>query len=91
MHLIRLICACFFLLVASSAMADDCYKSTIVSPTPFTGNHGEVFSLDDGTLWKVKYERENFQEYSPNVIICPKRGDLEINGKKLNVIHLNTR
>jgi hypothetical protein len=49
------------------------------------GNDGEIFKLDDGSLWEVKYEYEYLYEYYPKVIICPSSGKLVINGKNLNV------
>ena len=65
--------------------AGDCYESSIMKPTPFMGNDGEIFQLSDGTIWEVKYEYEYMYEYYPDVIICPNIGKLIIEGKKLNV------
>jgi hypothetical protein len=49
------------------------------------GNNGEIFKLDDGSMWEVKYEYEYLYEYYPSVIVCPSRGKLIINGKSLNI------
>jgi hypothetical protein len=65
-----------------------CYESSIVKPSPFMGNDGEIFKLDDGSLWEVKYEYEYLYEYYPDVIICPSKGKLLIDGKSLNVEHV---
>lgn len=62
-----------------------CYEASITSPTPFMGNNDEIFKLSDGSLWEVKYEYEYLYEYYPDIIICPSRGKLLINGKTLNV------
>ena len=62
-----------------------CYESSIVSPTPFMGNNGEVLRLADGSLWEVKYEYEYMYEYYPDVIICPSRRTLAIGGETLSV------
>lgn len=62
-----------------------CYEASIVKPSPFMGNDGEIFKLDDGTLWEVKYEYEYLYEYYPEVIICPSKGKLVIEGKSLDV------
>lgn len=62
-----------------------CYEASIVKPSPFMGNDGEIFKLDDGTLWEVKYEYEYLYEYYPEVIICPSKGKLVIDGKSLDV------
>ncbi len=62
-----------------------CYESSIQSPTPFMGNHGEVFRLLDGSIWQVNYSYEYLYEYYPNVIICPEKGKLIINGKLIDI------
>jgi hypothetical protein len=74
-----------FQLVSASFVEASCYRSSIVSPTPFMGNNGEVFRLDDGSLWEIKYEYEYLYEYTPDVVICPDRGTLLIKGKSLDV------
>jgi len=65
--------------------AQDCYESSILTPTPFMGNDGEIFKLDDGTLWEIKYEYEYLYEYYPDVIVCPSTGRLVVDGKTLNI------
>jgi hypothetical protein len=62
-----------------------CYESSIVSPSPFMGNNGEIFKLTDGSLWEVKYGYEYLYEYQPSVIICPGRGKLIIGKKSITV------
>ena len=62
-----------------------CYEASITKPSPFMGNDGEIFKLDDGSLWEVKYEYEYLYEYYPEVIICPSKGKLVIDGKSLDV------
>jgi hypothetical protein len=73
------------LVVSERANAQDCYQSSILSPSPFMGNNEEIFKLADGSLWEVKYEYEYLYEYYPSVIICPSRGKLIIGKKSLNV------
>ncbi len=65
--------------------AQGCYESTILSPTPFMGNNGEIFKLTDGSIWEVKYENESLYEYKPDVVICPNKGKMIIEDKPLNV------
>jgi len=77
--------ACF---PATVSRAQDCYESSIRSPSPFLGNHEEVFRLQDGTIWQVQYEYEYMYEYYPTVVICPARGMLIIKGKRLDVRQL---
>ena len=85
MRLKNLIAAAALLVTTNLASAQECYESSILSPSPFMGNNGEIFKLADGSLWEVKYEYEYLYEYYPNVIICPSRGKLAIKGKTLNV------
>ncbi|QNU63978.1 hypothetical protein [Vreelandella titanicae] len=74
------------LLVAApySAWAS-CYQSSIQEPTPFMGNHGEVFQLIDGSFWEVTHEYEYLYEYYPEVVVCPSRGQIILGGKALSV------
>jgi hypothetical protein len=60
-----------------------------MSPTPFMGNSGEVFRLADGSLWEVKYEYEYMYEYYPDVVICPAKGIVIVEGKTLTVQRLS--
>jgi hypothetical protein len=80
-----LIAFCIAALFPVSALAQKCYESSIVSPTPFMGNNGEIFKLADGSVWEVKYEYEYMYEYSPQVTVCPERGRLLISKKSLNI------
>lgn len=70
---------------AERAAAQTCYDSSILSPSPFMGNNGEIFKLADGSIWEVKYEYQYLYEYYPSVSICPGRGKLIVKGKSLNV------
>lgn len=71
--------------IVTNANAASCYESSVVKPSPFMGNDGEIFQLADGTVWEVKYEYEYLYEYYPDVVICPDSQVLIIKGKKLNV------
>lgn len=70
---------------AGRAGAQSCYESSVLSPTPFMGNNGEIFRLADGSIWEVKFEYEYLYEYYPSVTICPSRGKLILGRKSLNV------
>lgn len=74
----------------SISNAQSCYESSIVSPTPFMGNDGELFKLADGSLWEVKFEYEYLYEYYPQVVICPAKGKLVIAEKSLNIEHIGS-
>jgi hypothetical protein len=77
-----------WLLMTRAVFGQACYESSIMSPTPFMGNNGEIFKLADGSIWEVKYEYEYLYEYYPTVTICPSRGRLIVRGKALNVEQL---
>jgi hypothetical protein len=79
------------MLIVGQAEAQDCYQSSIVSPSPFMGNNDEIFKLADGTVWQVKYEYEYLYEYYPTVIICPSRGKLMVGEKSLNIQPISTK
>jgi len=81
----------FLTMMAGLASAQECYESSILSPSPFMGNNGEIFKLADGSLWEVKYEYQYLYEYYPSVLICPSRGKLAIKGKSLNVEQVGAR
>lgn len=73
------------LLSGNLSHAQSCSRATIMSPTPFMGNDGEIFRLDDGTIWQIKYAQLYFYAYYPNVVICPSRDKLIVKGKSLNI------
>lgn len=68
-----------------NSYAKECFESSILSPSPFMGNDGEIFKIAHGSLWEVKFEYEYLYEYSPNVVICPNKGKLIIGDKSLNI------
>lgn len=83
-----LVMACFIMLLPRILAASDWYDASIISPTPFMGNNGEVFKLSDGSIWEVKYEYRYMYKYYPWVMVSPSQGKLLIDGKKLNVLML---
>lgn len=76
-------------IMTNGVLAQSCYNSSIMSPTPFMGNDSEIFKLADGSIWEVKYEYEYMYEYYPDVVICPSRGKLLIKGKSLNIAQVS--
>lgn len=66
-----------------------CYQTAIQKPTPFLGVDGEIFKLDDGTIWEVQYEYLYLYEYNPLVIICPDKQLLIIDDYKIDVQQIN--
>ena len=85
MKTLKIFVAFAFIFFATTSSAQGCHESTIVSPSPFMGNNGEIFKLADGSFWEVKYEYEYLYAYSPQVIICPSKGKLSVESKTLNV------
>ena len=75
-------------LLPGAAEAQDCYSSSVLAPTPFLGNNGEIVKLADGSLWEVKYEYEYMYEYYPAAVVCPSRGILVVKNKELTVVAL---
>ena len=82
--LIKVLCW-VLMLFPINLFAQGCFQSSILSPSPFMGNDGEIFKLGDGSMWEVKYEYEYLYEYYPSVVICPSKGKLIIGDKSLNV------
>ena len=83
--LLVLVSTWFVLGFPQTASSQDCFSSTIMSPSPFMGNNDEIFRLADGSVWQVKYEYEYMYEYYPSVVVCPSRGTLIVGKKTLNV------
>ena len=83
---------CVTLLLPIYLLASDCYETTLMEPRPFKGNNGEIFKLLDGTIGEIKYEYEYMYEYQPDVIICPDKNKMVVNGKNLNIqIHVKSK
>ncbi len=70
-------------------VANACYEASITTPQPFMGNNGEIFKLSDDSIWEVQYEYEYLYEYYPDIIACPKKKFIIINGQKLNAIPIH--
>ncbi|RJR39667.1 MAG: hypothetical protein C4576_21035 [Desulfobacteraceae bacterium] len=85
MGLTRIVLAALLVHIAAVVWAEECFESSIVSPNPFMGSHGEVFKLKDGSQWKVRFEDEYLYAYSPKVTICPGTGKMTVKGKTLKI------
>lgn len=70
-------------------ISGECYTSSILKPTPFMGNNGEVFILQDRSIWEVKYEYSYMYQYNPGVVVCPSRRTLIINDTTLNIENIS--
>lgn len=84
----RLLIVLVGLCISFAAQAAGCYRSSIMTPAPFLGNHDEHFRLSDGSVWKVQFAYEYLYEYYPTVTICPSTGKLLVSGKKIDVVQV---
>lgn len=75
----------------STANAVICFKSYIKEPITFYGNPMEIFTLNDGTKWKVS--SSGSYEYIPvryrNVLICPSEDLLVVDKRAIPVLRVN--
>lgn len=62
-----------------------CFDDVITSPSPFMGNHGEIFRLSNGSVWEVRNEYEYMYEYQPTATVCPNQRIMIVDGKKLQI------
>ena len=81
----KILCFCFLVFAGWSASAQNCYRTSIVTPSPFMGNNDEIFKTADGRFWQIKYEYSYLYEYYPDVDIC-NNVKLIIKGKSLNIV-----
>ena len=82
---------CGLLLTGGSAQAQDCFETTIVGPSPFMGNHGEVFKTAEGGLYEVSGSYEYLYAYGPKAAICPGAGKMVAAGKTIHIFALQPR
>lgn len=75
--------ALLFALTCSAAQAQTCFKTSVLAPSPFMGNHGESFRTADGAKFEVVGSYEYLNAHSPKVIICPSRGKMLVEGKTI--------
>jgi hypothetical protein len=72
---------------AAKNEAITCYKDVIKEPLTFYGNPGDLFTLYDGSTWKVASGGP--YEYVPvrykDVLICPAVGKLLIGNRALSI------
>jgi len=86
MRILQLLIIIIAFSTSSTALA--CYQSSIMKPSEFLGNDGEIIQLSDGSVWEVKYEYNYLYLYNPVVTICPEAGKLIVNDKEISVEQL---
>lgn len=76
------------LIVPWAAQAQDCFRSSIQDPAPFLGNHGEIFTLVNGTIWQIVGAYEYMYQYYPAVVVCPQQAFIVVNGKQIGILYM---
>jgi len=57
--------------------SNKCFTTKIIEPVPFQGNGGELFILEDGSVWKeISHQHLHLHEYDPVVTVCPGEGKM---------------
>jgi hypothetical protein len=84
---LRCLISLLAVLWAASAWAQEvCYRWSITNPSPFMGNDGEVFTVSNGTIWRVSGSYEYLYAYYPMAILCPQSGIVIVDGKNINAV-----
>lgn len=81
----RNILAWVLVLASTAAHGQACYTTSVLSPSPFMGNHGEIFRTAEGAIFEVIGSYEYLYAYYPRVTLCPDRGRMLIEGKNITV------
>jgi hypothetical protein len=74
------------LFMTTNVIAQPCVTTSITAPSPFLGNHGEVFRVSDGSMYRVNHSYEYLYEYYPTVTLCADQGKLLIRGKTISIV-----
>ena len=77
----------FFAIVVQwdNSFAQNCFQTSVVTPSPLMGNHGEIFRTAEGYLFEVIGSYEYLYAYYPSVTICPDQGKMLVQGKSVGV------
>lgn len=74
----------FFITLSFNSYAQ-CFDDVITTPSPFMGNHGEIFKLSNGSVWEVQFAYEYMYEYQPTATVCPNQRTMIVEGTKLQI------
>jgi hypothetical protein len=72
-------------IACTGSIAQACFKTSVISPSPFLGNHGEIFKVANGSVYEVVGSYEYLYAYSPQVVICPGQGKMLVEEKTIGV------
>lgn len=81
----RLLVIALFTCLCTSARGQECFRTSVTVPSPFMGNHSEIFRTADGGIYEVVGSYEYLYAYSPGVTICPSRGKMLVDGKTVSI------
>ena len=81
----RLIFAVLLALACMPAPGQDCFRTSVMAPSPLMGNHGEIFRIADGAMYEVVGSYEYLYAYYSSVTICPSRGKMLVEGKTVGI------
>jgi hypothetical protein len=73
----------------TSQKKQGCFETGISKPAPFQGNRGELFRLNDGSVWEVSSGANYLYKYYPQVLICPGRSQLIVDKKVIDIRRVN--
>jgi len=68
-----------------AAQRQTCFDTSVMAPSPFMGNHGEVFRTTDGSIFEVCGSYEYMYAYYPSVTVCPAEGKMLVEGKVVGI------
>jgi hypothetical protein len=81
----RWLFALLITVASSSALAQPCFKTSVMNPSPLMGNHGEVFRTAEGAVFEVVGSFEYLFAFFPTVTICPDRGRMLVEGRSVGI------
>lgn len=70
---------------AANAYGQECFSTSVMTPSPLIGNHGEIFRTADGSVYEVVGSYEYLYAYNPTVTICPARSKMLVGGKTVGI------
>lgn len=82
----RLLLSIALTLSCMSAYGQECFRTSVMAPSPLMGNHGEIFRTADGAIYEVVGSYEYLYAYYPSVTICPSRGKMLVEGKTVGIV-----
>lgn len=73
-------------LLSANVYAQSCFRTSVMAPSPFMGNDGEVFRTSEGALYQVVASYEYLYAYYPEVTICPDRRRMMVEDRVIGIV-----